>query len=74
MADRCRRHAEFGRGLLETKMPCRSIKGAQLNERRQFVHPRNVDENGSPWAELFAFAPDAGQTEEDMAAKRGVHP
>jgi hypothetical protein len=29
MADRCRRHAKFGRGLLETQMPRRSIKGAQ---------------------------------------------
>src|SRR5882762_9373007 len=69
MADRCWRHAEFGRGLLETRMPRRGIKGAQLDQGRQLVHPRIVDENDSPWAELFEFAPGAAEAEEDMAAQ-----
>jgi hypothetical protein len=71
MADRGRRHAKFGRGLLETQMPRRGIKGAQLDQGRQPVHFRSVDENASPWAELFEFALGAAQAENDMAAKRG---
>jgi hypothetical protein len=74
MADRCRRHAKFGRGVLETQMPRRGIKGAQLDQGRQLVHFRSVDENASPWAELFEFAPCAAKAEEDIAAKRGVLP
>src|SRR6202048_1000215 len=67
MADRCWRHAEFGRGLLETQVPRRGVKGAQLDEGRQLVHPRSVDENASSWAEFFAFAPSAAEVEKDVA-------
>ncbi len=68
MADRCWRHAEFGRGFLETQVPRRGVKGAQLDEGRQFVHRRSVDENGSSWAEFFAFASRAAEAEEGIAA------
>ena len=61
--------AQFGRGLLETQMPRRGIKGAQLDQGRQLVHFRSVDENASPWAELFEFAPCAAKAEEDTAAQ-----
>jgi hypothetical protein len=53
------------------KLKCRAAasKGAQQDQGRQLLHFRIVDENASPWAELFEFAPGAFQAEEDMAAK-----
>ena len=57
MADRRRRHAELGRGLLEAQMPRRGVKGAQLDEGRQLLHAGSVDEIRSSSAEFFAFAP-----------------
>src|SRR4030088_3287098 len=39
MADRCWRDTEFGRRLLETQMPRSGVKGAQLDEGWQLVHP-----------------------------------
>ena len=67
MADRRWRHAKFGRGFLETQMSGCGVKGAQLDEGRQLVHPRSVDENASSWAEFFAFALRAAEVEEDIA-------
>src|SRR5215468_9065386 len=47
VADRGWRHAEFCRGLLETQMAGGSIKGAELDEGRQLVHPGSLDEISS---------------------------
>jgi len=38
MADRRRRDAQFGRGLLKAHMAPRCFKGAQLDEGRQLLH------------------------------------
>ena len=66
VADRCRGDDECGRGPPETQRPRRGIEGAQLNEGRQLVHVWIVDENGSPWAELFEFAHRPAGAEKDI--------
>ena len=59
VADRCGRHAQLRRGLLETQMPGGGVKRAELDERWQLLHAFSVDEIGSSSAEFFAFAPEA---------------
>jgi hypothetical protein len=44
VADSSRRYAEFGRSFLEAEVPRGSLKRAQLDKRRQFIHALNLDE------------------------------
>ena len=48
VADRRRRHAELGRGLLEAQMPGGGFEGAEEAKRRELSDPFSLDEFNSP--------------------------
>jgi hypothetical protein len=73
MADRGWRNAKLGRGFLEAQVPRRGVKGTQLDEGWQLVHRPSVDENGSPWAEFFAFALRIPEVEETGPIEENAH-
>jgi len=74
MTDRRWGDAKVGGRVFEAQAPRSRFKGAQFDEGRQLLHAANVNENGSPSPEIFAFAPDPAEAEKAVTPALRSHP